>query len=55
MLCLQIDKESAELKACSLLYARMGDEESDTFFDRARLPHGDRLLPGKAHRPVTVP
>ena len=32
MLCLQIDKESAELKACSLLYARMGDEESDTFF-----------------------
>lgn len=32
LLCLQIDKESAELKACSLLYARMGDEESDTFF-----------------------
>ena len=31
MLCLQIDKESAELKACSLLYARMGEEESDTF------------------------
>ena len=32
LLCLQIDKESAELKACSLLYACMGDEESDTFF-----------------------
>lgn len=32
LLCLQIDRESSELKACSLLYARLEDEESDTFF-----------------------
>lgn len=32
LLTLQIDKETAELKACSLLYARLEDEESVSHF-----------------------
>lgn len=32
LLTLQIDKETAELRACSLLYARLEDEESASYF-----------------------
>lgn len=32
LLNLYIDKETAELKSCSLLYARLDDEESDAYF-----------------------